>query len=130
MIHERFWWPGIDKSVNEYVANCYSCKINKPQHQNNKAKLEPLEIGAPWTDVQSDYIDLGKMITSRGNRYILTFICRFTKWVELIAVKSTDAETAAKEFLTRVPLRWGTPRTFLADNAGSYLSQFSKVIRT
>ena len=123
-IAERFWWPAMKKTITEYVNNCYSCKVNKPQHAKTTAQLEPLEIGAPWKDVQSDFIGPLNPETKDGNKYICTFICRFTKWIELVAMKNKEAGTTARTFMERVVLRWGTPDTFLCDNDGSYQAEF------
>lgn len=125
---ERFYWSNIEKTVTEHVSNCYSCKVNKPQHGKVVAKLEPLPIGAPWQDVQGDLID-GLPTTAEGHCHIATFICRFTKWIEMAATKSKSADEVGNLLMERVILRWGTPQTFLCDNAGTYDGDFAAALK-
>lgn len=124
-IMERFWWNNVEDSVKMYVNNCYSCKINKPQHPITKPPLEPLEIGYPWKRVQSDYIDCLEECEN-GDKNILVFIDAFTKYVELVATKDQTAETTAKYLVERVILRHGCPEEFLADNAGSFKGELKR----
>ena len=41
---------------------------------------------------------------------------RFTKWVEIAAVKGKDMSKAVDKFEKRIVARWGAPATVMADN--------------
>lgn len=81
----------MNDDIVNYVDNCYSCKINKAQHQ-------------------SDVIVKLSICKDTRNQHVLTFIDRFTKFVELIPITEIKAETTARHFIDRVILRHGTPR--------------------
>jgi len=48
-------------------------------------------------------------VTNKGNRYILTFQDDLTKFVAAIPIPKQDAETAAREFVQNVVLKYGIP---------------------
>lgn len=89
-ISDLFYWPKMEQDIRNYIDGCYSCKINKAQHQSDII------------------VDLTECKPS-GNKHLLHFIDRFTKYVELIPIIKMDAETTAKHFLERVVLKHGTP---------------------
>ncbi|OCT57681.1 hypothetical protein XELAEV_18003139mg [Xenopus laevis] len=58
-------------------------KPNVPQGPNHRTPLMKRGISMPWSDIQIDFI--GPVTTSsKGNRYMLTVIFLFTKWVECL----------------------------------------------
>ena len=40
----QFWWPGMKKEVENYVAKCLICQKVKAEHQKPGDELQPLEI--------------------------------------------------------------------------------------
>ena len=43
-LKERFWWPGMKRSVAEYVAICDTCQCVMVEHQRPAGLLQPLKI--------------------------------------------------------------------------------------
>ena len=43
-IKANFYWPKMDKEVEEYVRSCDSCQRNKATRHKKYALLDPLEI--------------------------------------------------------------------------------------
>src|SRR6266498_2150487 len=41
-LSERYYWPGIAKDVNQYIAACYQCQMKKPMQKINELHLIPL----------------------------------------------------------------------------------------
>ncbi len=37
---ERYYWPGMAKDVNQYIAACYQCQMKKPMQKINE--LHPI----------------------------------------------------------------------------------------
>jgi len=46
-------------------------------------------------------------VTPRGNKYLLTFIDHFTKYVEAYPLKDQTAETSARIYATQIVTRHG-----------------------
>ena len=65
-IRQRFFWPGIRRSVQEYIKQCAACIQRKAPRVSNKAPQQTIEVGKPFTFWAMDY--MGPLPeTSRGN---------------------------------------------------------------
>ena len=85
-IRQRFFWPGIRRSVQEYIKQCAVCTQRKTPTDNNKAPQQTIEVGEPFTFWAMDY--MGPLPeTSRGNRHILVAMDHFSKWCEAFRLK-------------------------------------------
>jgi len=55
-------------------------------------------------------------LTPKGNRFILTVVDYYTKWVEAVAIPRKDAVTVAKALHENVYCRNGAPHRVIMDN--------------
>jgi hypothetical protein len=81
LISLNYWWPGMRKSVKEYVRKCDPCQRRK----EDREFVTPLgEVEEPTAPFQVTSMDITgqNLMTPRKNKYILTFIDHFTKYVE------------------------------------------------
>nr|GEY66055.1 reverse transcriptase domain-containing protein [Tanacetum cinerariifolium] len=71
---------------------------------------------------------MGPFLSSRGNKYILVAVDYLSKWVEVKALPTNDAQVVCK-FLKNLFVRYRTPRTIISDR-GTYFcdNQFAKVM--
>ena len=94
-VQSRAYWPGWARDVESYVHSCLECARfiqGKPRRQG---LLQPMTVGAPFERVSIDLT--GPHVRStRGNVYILTLICAFTKWAEAFAIRNKEAVTVAR----------------------------------
>nr|XP_022912387.1 uncharacterized protein LOC111423379 [Onthophagus taurus] len=60
---------------------------------------------------------------SRGYRYALTCVDRFSRWPEVIPVENIEASTIAKAFVTGWVSRFGTPLRITTDQGRQFQSQ-------
>lgn len=60
--------------------------------------------------------------TIRGNKYILTLICHYSKWVEIVAIPNKEAITVAKALL-EIYQRNGAPHRIITDNGKEFSNQ-------
>ena len=80
----RFWRPNLSRSDKEYCDDCLTCAKSKPRRKP-KAPLQPIPSGYPMQRLHIDIV--GPLPrTKRGNRFILTVQCSFTKWAEAYAI--------------------------------------------
>ena len=61
-------------------------------------------------------------VTWLDNRYLVVFTEHRTKWKEIFAVPTIDAETIAKLLVNEIIPRHGAPRTLLSDRGKNFLS--------
>ena len=64
----------------------------------------------------------------KGHFYALMMVDRFTKWVEIAAVKGKDMSKAADKFEKRIVARWGALANVMANNAfkGKFVEMCAK----
>ena len=56
-LKEHFWWPGMKRSVAEYVAICDTCQYVKAEHHRPAGLLQPLKIPEwKWEEIKMDFI--------------------------------------------------------------------------
>ncbi|KAH0611479.1 uncharacterized protein H6S33_010744, partial [Morchella sextelata] len=77
-VKNNFFWPNMDKDVEEYVRRCDSCQRNKTSRHKKFGILQLLEIPyRPWTSISMDFI-VG-LPESSGFTKIWVIVDRFSK---------------------------------------------------
>ena len=66
-------------------------------------------------DVRGPYLT-----TSRGNKYLLTFIDRLSTYVEAFPIPDQTAETCARMYATQIVTRHGTGSTLTTDQGPAF----------
>jgi hypothetical protein len=112
LIAMRYWWPGMWKSVEDFVKSCDLCQ----RRNGNREFVAPFgEVEEPTVPflVTSLDITVPYVTTPRGNKYLLTFIDHFTKYVEAFPIPNQTAETCARIYATQIVTRHGTSSKLL-----------------
>jgi len=79
----------------------------------------------PWATVCADFV--GPLPRSkRGNQMLLVLIDRFSKWTELVPLRSATAESLKKAFKERIIARYGVPKIVITDNEVQFFSKIFK----
>lgn len=121
-ISQRYFWPGLYRSVQRYVQACAECQRRKRPTQAPSGLLQPLPCPSrPFERVGIDLI--GPLHTSSsGNRWVVVAIDHLTRYAETSALPTATAEDVATFFLTNILLRHGAPHTLLSDRGRVFLS--------
>jgi hypothetical protein len=124
-ILQDYYWPGMDKDINEHITRCQKCQKRKP-NRNLPELLSPLP--QPTEPNQRIHADLFGPLktTEKGKRYILCMTDAFTKYVELVAIPDKEAVTVASAFFNRWICRYGTPGELITDKGKEFLNELSK----
>jgi hypothetical protein len=78
-------------------------------------------LAGPWEQVAVDL--LGPYTQSdAGNKYIIVFTDRFTRFPEAKALPEATAGTVARAFVDLIVSRYGAPRHLLCDNGAQFTS--------
>jgi len=123
-----FYWPGMSKSVKEFVKSCDRCQRVKGG-QTKAGLLQSLPIPEqPWRDISMDFI-MGLPLTCRGHSAALTFVDRLTKCVHVIPTTvNVSAEETARLYLGHVFRLHGLSRTIVCDRDPRFTSRFFKEV--
>ena len=80
-ITQGYWWPNMQKEVQEYVKKCDQCQRFAPNIHQPGAVLNPLS--SPWLFARWSLDIIGPFSKATGNKkYLLVGTDYFTKWVE------------------------------------------------
>lgn len=109
-----FWWPGLDKCIEEKAARCSTCQRvrNTPQ----PAPIHPWEWPAePWQRVHVDFAGPFE------DRMFLVAVDAHSKWPEVAIMKSTTSRKTI-ERLQEMFSRFGIPEQLVSDNGPQFVS--------
>lgn len=126
LVRERFVWPGIKKDVRQWAQNCIKCQRAKITRHNTTPVAQIPTTGAKFDEIHMDIV--GPLPHSRGCRYLLTIIDRFSRWLEAIPLPETSAQTVADAFLHHWLGRFGVPRTLTTDRGSNFQSNLFKTL--
>ncbi|UYV64545.1 K02A2.6-like [Cordylochernes scorpioides] len=110
-----FWWPGLDKDIEETVRRCNCCQT----HASMPPRTTPVNwpsTNQPWDRVHIDH--LGPF---EQNLYLIV-VDACTKWIEAIPVPNTSTRETIEQ-LRCLFARFGIPRTLVSDNGTGFTSE-------
>ncbi len=94
----------------------------QPANPNHRAPLQRKGMTFPWSDLQIDWV--GPLPRStRGNKYFLTVICEFTKWIECLPAPNDTAETTACLLMNHIFSRFGLPLRVNSDRGTHFTAE-------
>src|SRR6185312_12563789 len=128
-VKRRFYWPGMDADVLQYVRTCDACQRNKPSQQATAGLLQSLPIpDHPWQQVTMDLItQLPK--SQQGNDAIVVFVDKLSKMVHLVATKTTvTAPQLANIFWETVVRHHGLPSSIVSDRDPRFTGHFWRAL--
>jgi transposase InsO family protein len=97
-----------------------------------RAYLNPIELATrPFETLGLDFMGPILPHSPLGNNHILVITDYFTKWVEVIPLRTTSALVTAKALMDRVILYHGPPKTVVTDRGPNFTSElFSSLCKS
>ena len=118
-IRREFYWFEMRKDVEIWIQRCDVCAQSKVTNRKPKAPLGSIPVGGPLDCVTTDIV--GPLPrTPRGNKYILTVMDCFTKWLEVYPIPDQTAETCAAKLLDEYIGRFGCPLALHSDQGSNF----------
>ena len=121
-LRQRAYWPGWKERVKLELKTCQNCAQYHRGKEPHQTPLQPFNAGEPFEIISIDVT--GRHPTSRrGNEYIVTVMCLFSKWAEAYPVRNHTAPTIAKVLANNWFSRFSLPRRILSDRGREFESQ-------
>ncbi|XP_063889312.1 uncharacterized protein LOC135116022 [Scylla paramamosain] len=109
-----FYWPTIKSDVIQYLKECLNCQ----KFKHNRGMSQPYrELPIVSQPLERIAIDLTDMTNGQeGQRYILTIIDHFSRYVKFYPLKTKHAQGIVAK-LSQYISDFGRPLSILCDNA-------------
>lgn len=120
LVTERYVWPSVKKDVTAWTRACLPCQRSKV----TRHVTAPLgHFANPSSRFAHVHIDLiGPLPPSKGFKYCLTFVDRWTRWPEVYPLADITADTVTLAFLTCWVARFGVPERVTCDRGSQFRS--------
>jgi len=127
------WWPSLKKDIEHLVQNCRVCQTLK----NSSVKYGKLSLPDQVTDPFSRiHIDLvGPIIFDDSQwennemhefKFVLTMVDATTRWVEFVALSSTESSDIIQALTDHWFTRYPKPKELVSDNGPQFISDSFK----
>lgn len=130
-IRSKYFWPGLAKTVKDYVKNCERCKCTKYPTQSSRPLMgKPKEADQPWELVSIDFI--GPLPrSSKGNTMLCVVIDFASKYCVLKPMRTGKTIPMIKFLEEEVFLLYSVPRILISDNGPQFTSkEFDKFLKS
>lgn len=112
----RFWWPNIDRDIENKINSCEICVQSKPTPA--RAPLTPWPFPPhPWYRVHLDFF--GPIQSTM----FLIMVDAHSKWIECFPLTNNYSSATVISKLEEVMSRFGIMHTIVTDNGTSFTSK-------
>ncbi|UYV63869.1 hypothetical protein LAZ67_2005858, partial [Cordylochernes scorpioides] len=127
-VKKRFYWPGLYRTVRQYVSHCRECQRRKKLPRRPAGQLLSIPpVEKPFYKIGVDL--LGRFPVSKdGNRWIIVCTDYMTRYAITKAIPDGGAIETAKFLVEDVILKHGAPREMITDRGRNFISQVIKEI--
>ena len=121
LVSNRYFWPAMNTDVREWTRACHQCQLNKI---NRHTKTPIGNFVPPNKRFQHVHIDIvGPLPLCREQKYVLTMIDRFSRWVQAVPMENMEAETVALSFMSGWISTFGCPARITTDRGTQFESR-------
>src|SRR6266540_4568504 len=108
------------EDIRRYVQTCDACQQRGNLKANNILHL--IEPKAPFQRIRIDIVG-SLTITKKRNRYIVTAMNYFTKWLIAKAIKEAIAKTISKFIYERIICKHRCPQVLQSDRGTHFVNR-------
>ena len=118
--NRKYYTPQGKQKCREVVRTCPECQLGKDYKARHVPKGEISSPG-PWETVSIDIV--GSLpVDGRSNRFIVTIMDVYSRYLIAIPVRNHRASTVSRCLYKSVVAYFGTPRSILSDRGTEFTS--------
>ncbi|UYV80868.1 hypothetical protein LAZ67_19002048, partial [Cordylochernes scorpioides] len=127
-VRKKYFWPGMYRSVKQYVSHCRECQRRKGSTGRPPGQLVPIPpVARPFQRVGIDL--LGRFpVSNNGNKWIVVATDYLSRYAITRAIPNGSAEEVAKFMVEDILLKHGAPRELISDRGRTFISRTLKEI--
>jgi len=115
LARQYFWWPLLDKDIEDLVSECQTCSLNSKQPP--KMTLKQWSVPeVPWQRIHIDF--MGPFL----NYYYLVVVDAHSKWLEVILMNKITSENTIEALLALFS-HYGLCEEIVSDNGTQFTSE-------
>ena len=114
--------PGLKRLISKYITACALCQNKRGTKKHQKAEIQPIPPASDRFQIFSIDACGPFKLTQRRNKFIISVIDHFSRWVELIPVNNIKSDTVAEKILIHLIARFGVPQRLHSDNGSNFSS--------
>ncbi|CAL2240309.1 unnamed protein product [Prunus armeniaca] len=124
-LKRNFWWNGMKRDIEKFVAKCLTCQQVKAEHQKPSGSLQPLPVVEwKWDHITMDFVT-GLPRSPKGLDAIWVIVDRLTKSAHFLPVKTTEStENLGKLYVREIVRLHGIPVSIVSDRDSKFTSKF------
>lgn len=107
----------VQRRCARRLRRCSRCSRYYRGALPRQGPLQPTRVGSVFERLSIDLTGPHPR-SRRGNVYILTVVCPFSKYCECLPLRNKEALTVARKLVEEVFCRYGTPLELLSDRGG------------
>ena len=112
-LREYYWWPAIDRHVEETVRNCQYCANSDKSYTCHTIPLQPVQL--PDKVWQKLALDIMGPFNDPKHKFVIVLADYCSKWCE-VAFETEVTTDKMIHFLDNVFAREGLPEFLVTDN--------------
>ena len=123
-ICQSFYWTRMGRDIKLFIIACPVCDKFKAQTRIPKFPLTPVRVGFRGETLAIDVVG-GKEtlpVTPRGNKYILTMIDLFTRYLIAVPIPNQFSVTICDAVMNKFILIYGAPFRLFTDRGDNFES--------
>lgn len=123
----HIYFPGMLRIAQDYVDSCKQCQASRSKLQPQRHTLSATLSGYPFQVLSLDFV--GPMATStRGNKFLLTVLDVFSRWLEAFPLKRATAEAVVNILTREIFPRYGLPDHIHSDRGSQFTSDMLSAV--